>query len=293
MDALDELSYALADLSMFPYFDMAHYIISIMALKEQQGTMEVSRVSPLACWFSSMIVCFAGTVLAGIILAEPPLAPLAKGSHVLLASLVWYLMFYCPWNLMHKCVTMPPLRLVLSAMKEVTRTWKVLAGVSQARSKYKDGLLIMIATGYVKGAGGGLIINFQQLIRGAWKPDAKEFLKMGAATKVSMIGAVLFALQQSHYLPIQTRHLMLIYTVFTVLNKTRMICTGSATFPFDPIESVLHKTLFVGFSPYAALTAAATTNGSAGVPTEERHGPRTSVARAPVQTENMSEKKSN
>lgn len=44
-----------------------------------------------------------------------------------------------------------PLRLVLSGMKEVTRTWKVLGGVTQAHSKYKDSLLVMIAIGWAKG----------------------------------------------------------------------------------------------------------------------------------------------
>lgn len=34
---LDEMSHGLANLSMFPYFDMAHYIVSIMALREQPG----------------------------------------------------------------------------------------------------------------------------------------------------------------------------------------------------------------------------------------------------------------
>lgn len=34
---LDELSHGLANLSMFPYFDMAHYIVSVMSLREQPG----------------------------------------------------------------------------------------------------------------------------------------------------------------------------------------------------------------------------------------------------------------
>lgn len=34
---LEELSHGLANLSMFPYFDMAHYIMSVMALREQPG----------------------------------------------------------------------------------------------------------------------------------------------------------------------------------------------------------------------------------------------------------------
>ncbi|XP_040054023.2 trimeric intracellular cation channel type B isoform X1 [Gasterosteus aculeatus] len=251
--ALDELSHGLANLSMFPYFDVAHYVVSIMALREQPGALEVSRVSPLACWFSSMLFCFGGAVLSAIMLAEPAVAPLSNSTSVLLASITWYLVFYCPVDLVYCCAALLPLRLVLSGMKEVTRTWKVLGGVTQAHGKYKDSLLVMIAIGWAKGAGGGLISNFEQLVRGVWKPETNEFLKMSYPTKITLIGAVLFALQQTHYLPVKTHHLMLVYTVFTVVNKARMMLTGSSASPFAVVESAIYKTLFTGHSPYAAL----------------------------------------
>lgn len=62
-----------------------------------------------------------------------------------------YLVFYCPMDLVYCCAALLPLRLVLSGMKEVTRTWKVLGGVTLAQSKYKDGLLVMIAIGWARG----------------------------------------------------------------------------------------------------------------------------------------------
>ncbi len=62
-----------------------------------------------------------------------------------------YLVFYCPMDLVYCCAALLPLRLVLSGMKEVTRTWKVLGGVTQAHSKYNDSLLVMIAIGWAKG----------------------------------------------------------------------------------------------------------------------------------------------
>ena len=62
-----------------------------------------------------------------------------------------YLVFYCPWDLLYCCAALLPFRLVLSGMKEVTRTWKVLGGVSQASIKYQDSLLVMIAIGWAKG----------------------------------------------------------------------------------------------------------------------------------------------
>lgn len=254
---LDELSHGLANLSMFPCFDMAHYIVSIMALREQPGVLEVSRVSPLACWFSSMLFCFGGAVLSAVMLAEPAIAPLSNSTSVLLASITWYLVFYCPMDLVYCCAALLPLRLVLSGMKEVTRTWKVLGGVTQAHGKYKDSLLVMIAIGWAKGAGGGLISNFEQLVRGVWKPETNELLKMSYPTKITLIGAVLFALQQTHYLPLQKHHLMLIYTIFTVINRSRMMLTGSSTSPFAAVESAIYKILFTSHSPYAALTGEA------------------------------------
>uniref|UniRef100_A0A8C7YUX4 Transmembrane protein 38B n=1 Tax=Oryzias sinensis TaxID=183150 RepID=A0A8C7YUX4_9TELE len=221
--------------------------------KKNTRALEVSRASPLACWFSSMLYCFGGAVLSGIMLAEPPVAPLSNGTGVLLASIVWYLIFYCPKDVVYSSAALLPLRLVLSGMKEVTRTWKVLGGVTQARQKYKDSLLVMIAIGWARGAGGGLISNFEQLVRGVWKPETNELLKMSYPTKITLIGAVLFTLQQTHYLPVQKHHLMLVYTIFIVVNKSRIMLTGSSSSPFATIESVLYKTLFAGHSPYSAL----------------------------------------
>ncbi|KAM3873974.1 trimeric intracellular cation channel type B [Diretmus argenteus] len=249
---VDELSHGLANLSMFPYFDMAHYVVSVMSLREQPGALEVSRRSPFACWFSSMLFCFGGAVLSGIMMAEPPIAPLSNSTNVLLASLIWYLVFYSPQDMVYCCTGVLPFRLLLSGMKEVTRTWKVLGGVTQAHGKYNDSLLVMIAIGWAKGAGGGLISNFEQLVRGVWKPETNELLKMSYPTKVTLMGAVLFALQQTQYLPVHKHHLMLIYTVFTVGNKSRMLLTGSSASPFAAIESAVYKTLFTGYS-YAAL----------------------------------------
>ncbi|KAJ8402389.1 hypothetical protein AAFF_G00368780, partial [Aldrovandia affinis] len=197
---LNELSLGMSKLSMYPLFDTAHYIVSIMALKEQPGAVEVARRSPFACWFSSMLFCFGGAILSGLMLAEPPVAPFSNDGNVLLASIIWYLVFYCPQDLAYRCAAMLPIRLVLSGMKEVTRTWKVLGGVAQARKHYKEGILVMIAVGWAKGAGGGLISNFEQLVRGIWKPETNELFKMSYPTKVTLMGAVMFSAESRHHL---------------------------------------------------------------------------------------------
>ncbi|XP_017349116.1 trimeric intracellular cation channel type B [Ictalurus punctatus] len=241
---VNELAVALSKMNMFPYFDAAHYIVSVMSLREQPGALEVSRRSPLACWFSAMLYCFGGAVLSGVIMAEAPIEPLANSTNILLASLMWYLVFYCPQDVAYSCATILPIRLVLTAMKEVTRTWKVLGGVTQASRKYKDSLFVMIAVGWSKGAGGGLISNFEQLVRGIWKPETNELLKMTYPTKVTLIGSVLFSLQQCQYLPVHKPQLMLLYTAFIVINKTRMMLMGSSFSLFAGFESALYEVLF-------------------------------------------------
>ncbi|KAJ8260571.1 hypothetical protein COCON_G00162940 [Conger conger] len=241
---VNELSLGMAKLPMYPLFDTAHYIVSLMALKEQPGAVAVSRRSPLACWFSSMLFCFGGAILSNLMLAEPPVAALSNGGNVLLASLIWYLVFYSPQDLVHRSASLLPIRIVLSGMKEVTRTRKVLAGVVQAQTHYKDAILVMIAVGWAKGAGGGLMSNFEQLIRGVWKPETNELLKMSYPTKVTLMGAVIFSLQQCQYLPLQKHHLMFIYTVFLVVNKTTMMLSASSSWLFSPVEGAVYSVLF-------------------------------------------------
>ncbi|XP_048835017.1 trimeric intracellular cation channel type B-like [Brienomyrus brachyistius] len=241
---LNELALGMSKLSMFPLFDTAHYVVSTMALKEQPGAVDVARRSPFACWFSAMLHCFGGAVLSGLMLAQPSVAPLSNTGSVLLASVVWYLVFYCPADFVYRCSAFLPMRLVLSGMKEVSRTWKVLGGVTQARKQYSDALLVMIAVGWARGAGGGLISNFEQLVRGVWKPETNELLKMSYPTKVTLVGAVLFTLQQSHRLPVKEHHLIFAYTVFLVVNKVWMMLTGSTSSPLAPLEGALYRIFF-------------------------------------------------
>uniref|UniRef100_A0A8D2LNQ2 Transmembrane protein 38B n=2 Tax=Varanus komodoensis TaxID=61221 RepID=A0A8D2LNQ2_VARKO len=219
-----------------------------MTLKEQRGAVEISIHSPIACWFSAMLYCFGGSILSSLMLAEPPVAFLANTTSVLLASSIWYLIFYCPHDLVYRCFSFLPIRLVVAGMKEVTRTWKITGGIAHAHSHYKSAWMIMIVVGWARGAGGGLISNFEQLVRGVWKPETNELLKMSYPVKVSLIGAVLFTMQHCTYLPMTKQQLMFFYTVFLVVTKAAMMLMQCKTSPFAPLEKAL-ACLFFGQQP--------------------------------------------
>ncbi|XP_051875464.1 trimeric intracellular cation channel type B-B-like isoform X1 [Pristis pectinata] len=155
-----------------------------------------------------------------------------------------YLIFYCPYDKFYKCCNFLPSKLFIAGMKEVTRARKIVGGVVDAHSRYRNGWLAVIAVGWAKGAGSGLISNFEQLVRGVWMPERNELLKMSYATKVTLIGAVLFTLQQMNYLPITRHNLIFLYTMFVVSTKVAMVLFNIHHSPFAPMEVALYHMAF-------------------------------------------------
>ncbi|XP_042189081.1 trimeric intracellular cation channel type B [Callorhinchus milii] len=231
-------------ISMYPFFDMAHYTLAIMSLKEQSGAVDVAHRSPIACWFSGMLCCFGGSILASLLLGEPPIESFTNNRNIILASVIWYLIFYCPYDKFYKCCNFLPSKLFIAGMKEVTRARKIVGGVMDAHSRYRNGWLAMIAVGWAKGAGSGLLSNFEQLVRGVWMPEKNQLLKMPYATKVSLIGAVLFTLQEMNYLPMTRHNLIFLYTMFVVSTKVAMVLFQIHHSPFAPMEAALYNMAF-------------------------------------------------
>ncbi|XP_009583146.1 PREDICTED: trimeric intracellular cation channel type B-like, partial [Fulmarus glacialis] len=87
---------------------------------------------------------------------------------------------------------------------------------------------------------------------------------ISSPVKVTLIGAVLFTLQHSQYLPIARHNLMFLYTVFLVVSKVTMMLTRSATSPFAPLETALGH-MFFGLEKTPSKVkgeSAASSNGS-------------------------------
>lgn len=190
-----------------------------------------------------------------------------------------YLVFYCPQDKFYQCFAFLPLRLLVAGMKEVTRTWKIVAGVAHADSHFEDAWLVMVAVGWARGAGSGLISNFEQLVRGVWKPETNELLKMSYPVKVTLIGAVLFTLQHSQYLPIARHNLMFVYTIFLVVSKVTMMLTRSTASPFAPIEAALSHMFFGLQKPPSKVKgeSASSSNGSSVCDQSSSEQPRDGV----------------
>lgn len=191
-----------------------------------------------------MLYCFGSYILADVLLGDSPINYFSNNSNILLASAVWYLMFFCPLNLFYKIVSFLPIKLVLVGMKEVVRVRKIAIGIHHAHHHYHHGWVIMVLIGWVKGSGVALMSNLEQLLRGVWKPETNEILHMSFPTKASLYGAILFTLQQAHWLPISKANLIFFFTLFMAACKIFMTATHSHGSPFAPVENGLCLVLF-------------------------------------------------
>jgi len=231
-------------LKMFPYFDIAHCVITILYCREDLGhdAVRFSRRHPLALWLSCMVAVFSGGLLVGLLLGEPPLAALKNNQMVLLASAVWYLIFYSPFDVGYKMAKFLPIKIALSAMKEVYRVKKINDGVTHAAKLYPNGYLIMIIIGTIKGNGGGFMKIFERLTRGVWSPASFEALQPSFATKASIIASVLFVLDKKTDL-ISAPHALLyfllcIFFVYFKLSST-LLGLGDPLLPLENLSCAL------------------------------------------------------
>lgn len=193
-----------------------------------------------------MLVVFAGGMVANGLLAEPILAPLKNTPQVLVATAVWYVVFYSPLDLGYKLAKFLPVKIVFSAMKEIYRCKKVYDGVTHAAKLYPNAHLIMIIIGTLKGNGAGFTRLMERLIRGVWTPTAMEFMQPTFYTKASLVASIIFILDKKTEL-ISAPHALVYFgiVIFFVYFKLSSIILGIHD-PFIPFENLMCALFFGG-----------------------------------------------
>ncbi|KYQ46241.1 Trimeric intracellular cation channel type B, partial [Trachymyrmex zeteki] len=215
-----------------------------------------SRKHPLSCWLSTMLSVFASSMLCNGLLGEPILAPLKNTPQVVVATIVWYVIFYTPFDIGYKIAKFLPVKIVCAAMKEIYRQVniayqffkmckKVYDGVTHAGKLYPNAYLIMILIGTFKGNGAEFTKLFERLIRGVWTPTAMEFMQPSFPTKASMVASIIFVLDKKTDL-ISAPHALVYFgiVIFFVYFKLSSILLGIHD-PFVPFEN-LFCALFLG-----------------------------------------------
>lgn len=234
-------------LKMFPYFDIAHYILMTIAVREDlaSGAALFSRKHPLSCWLSSMLMCFAGSFLANFLLGEPVVAPFKRHDDIVVATIVWYFVFYSPFDIVYKLSKILPVKVLLCILNEVQRAYKVSHGVSHSAKLYPNSYLVHVLVGTAKGAGSGIVRTFEQLVRGVWMPAHNELLRPSFATKACLVASAILTFEkQSHYISAPHEVVYLGIVGFFVYFKLSAVLLNVQD-PFAPFEN-LFCAVFMG-----------------------------------------------
>merc|ERR1712180_400036 len=217
-EAFLEMANQVTKLKMYPYFDIAHCVICCLYVREDlgAGSLPFSRKHPLSNWLSSMISIFAGGLICNWLLGEPILGALKNNQQLMVATAVWYLIFYSPFDVGYKVCKFFP-----------------------------NGYVIMIAIGTIKGNGSGFIKILERLFRGTWTPAAMEVMAPSFPTKASIAAAIIFVLDKKTDL-ISAPHALVYFgiCIFFAYFKLSSLLLGIHD-PFIPFEN-LFCAIFLG-----------------------------------------------
>ncbi|XP_003747148.1 trimeric intracellular cation channel type 1B.1 [Galendromus occidentalis] len=258
-----EVANHVSKLKMYPYFEIAHCAVTLLYLREDlaSGSHLFSRKHPLSCYISSMFSIFAGYMFSALLLGEPVLSAFKNNQSLILASAVWYLMFYSPFDVVYKFCKLLPVKLLLSLAKEITRAKKVHDGVHHAAKLYPNGYLIMVIIGVIKGNGTSFLKVYERLLRGYWTPNAIEIMQPSFATKICVIASIVFVVDKKTDL-ISAPHSLVYFGVvcFFLYFKLSSMLLGLHD-PFLPFENLTCAIFFGGI--WDAISRALNKGGDA------------------------------
>jgi len=244
LQSLMDIATAVSKLKMYPYFDICNYVLMCLIVREDNAAgasgVSFSRKHPFACWLSSMLLCFASSILANLLVGESPLLPLKGNQDILTATLVWYLINYAPFDCFYKVVKIPPIKIVIYCMKEVQRAHKVHHGVHHAMKLFPGSYHIIVAVGVIKATGSNYLRPVTHYIC-----RVPEFLYPTAVTKSCAIASILFILERKGI--VEAPHALIYFGVVIFFINFRLAAVMFGIHdPFLPFENLACSVIFGG-----------------------------------------------
>uniref|UniRef100_A0A1I8FW95 Trimeric intracellular cation channel type B n=1 Tax=Macrostomum lignano TaxID=282301 RepID=A0A1I8FW95_9PLAT len=244
-----DVSKTLQRINMYPFFDISHYILMCLLVKEdtpQLGTPTFSRHHSFASWLASMLMCFAGTIIGNGLTGEPLIVPFQNHRDILVATIVWYVLNYAPFDLVYKLAKFAPVHLAVCLLKEIQRTQKVFDGVAAGVRLYPQAYLLNVLIGLVKANGSPVMLLFARLVTGQFRPPIVGAFSV--TTKACLVVAIVFLMEHTGHLPAQYHnHVYLGAAAFFVLLRLAVKLLGPMD-PFYPFEWLAGALLFGGLA---------------------------------------------
>jgi len=218
-----------------PVFDICHFILAALAIRKEVG-LPFSRSNPLATWLATMTASFAGSMIANPLLGKPILGALSNEYNVILATLVWWAVFYSPGDMVYSIVNIQALYIPICIIKEIYRGKKTLGGINDASKVFPDQELLMVMIGLIKGNGSGFMKPFTRLVCGTWQPGKTELLSMSTTSKECLVAALLMVADKAGYIPSALSGDLLYLVIILTFLMVKL--SGLLAEPVDPFTSL-------------------------------------------------------
>jgi len=170
----------------FPIFDVCHIILCCLAVRKETGR-DFAWDRPVVTWASCMIASFAGSLIANPLLGKPILGAFGNEHLLLLATLVYLVIFFSPFDIGYKLIKLLPVYIVVCTIKEIYRPLKIVKGLKEGAEFKPDSMFIPILIATIKGNGSGCMTPFTRVVRGVWKPEANEIMNASVTTKLCFL----------------------------------------------------------------------------------------------------------
>lgn len=224
---------------LWPYFIGIHFILVTLSMKARDGSVEYARSHPFPSWFVCVTSCFGGTLLVNFIFAKPIVEIYANSKAVLLATVIWYLIFFAPFNVVEKFFNTKGARCILLVLKEVHRIHSIYNGVKFASSICAGNVFIIVLVGSIRGSASKFILRpLDAFVRGNLANE-NEFLKPTFSTKYSVIASLLLFLQQQQlYIHIKKEDLICLLFIMAAVTQVLLLLTEMND-PIKPLEDMI------------------------------------------------------
>jgi len=187
---------------LFLYFQAAHFLLVINGVKSSWNN-KVSKEQPFLTWCLSMTCCFGGGVIVKLLSGGKPLAGLNDNTSVLLASVIWWGVFYFPLNLVSNLMKYKSIGCILYLFKELLRSKKVVKGVTIGLQAYPDSVLSPIILGVVASCGGSFIKSSSTLFNSQWNSQSIVNYRASFVTKFCLMFSFCHVLCAYEFLPVK------------------------------------------------------------------------------------------
>jgi len=227
-------------------FDLCYYVLASLSVRAE-ASQAGRRNHPLASWLAAMSASFAGSLIANPLLGKPVLAAVSDEYQVMLASVVWWAVFYSPGDLVYSLAKNKLLYLPICVVKEIIRGKKLVGGISAARAVFPDNELIIIIIAVIKGNGSSFMKPITKLILGDWAPSKSEILKMSATSKACAAGVLLLLLHNLGFISnIVSEDCLYVSIVTTFLLIKLSSILADPVDPFKPVEDLVSFVMLGG-----------------------------------------------